>query len=51
MLFLQKLAQEANSEAETGKENVIEKRHIKAALEVRVSQNCEPSLSTLIILL
>ncbi|CAG8474254.1 4808_t:CDS:2 [Funneliformis caledonium] len=33
MIFLQKLAQEANSEAEASKENMIEKRHIKAALE------------------
>ena len=37
MIFLQKLAQESNSEAEAGKEKVIEKRHVKAALEV--SQN------------
>ena len=29
MIFLQKLAQEANSEAEDGKENTIEKKHIK----------------------
>ena len=33
MIFLQKLAQEANSEAEDGKENTIEKKHIKTALE------------------
>ena len=34
MIFLQKLAQEATAEVEAAKENVIEKRHVKAALEV-----------------
>jgi hypothetical protein len=34
VLFLQKLAQEANSEAEIDKAKVVEKKHIQVALEV-----------------